>query len=60
MKIKLLINKKKNHEWFDFHVSINNFLSVKHRMRSYLTCGLSAEKSYIKRKADIISFLSSI
>lgn len=61
MKKSVLI-KRKNDKWFDFrvYVSKNIFLNVKHRMLSYLPCELGAEKSYIERKARMISFFSSI
>ena len=36
-----------------------SFLSVKYRMFSYLPCGLSAERSCIQRKAQIIRFFLS-
>ena len=37
-----------------------SFLNVKYRMFSYLPCGLSAERSYIQRKAHKISFYAFI
>ena len=42
--------------WFDFYVSIYIFLVAKYGMLSYLPFGFIAERSYVQRKAHIISF----